>query len=56
MDPLSVIVASANALDRMISFDGIPKNEAPKKLTFDRVGKHPLEHIQILGAILKENL
>lgn len=53
MDPLSVIVASCNALDRMISFEKVPKVEAAKKIMFDRVGKHPLEHLQHLGAILK---
>lgn len=53
MDPLAVIVSSANAMDRLITFEGVPKNEAAKKLMIDHVGKHPLQHIQHLNDILK---
>ena len=53
MDPLVVIVASANALDRLITFEKIPRAEAVKKLMIDQVGRHPLNHIQLLGEILK---
>lgn len=55
-DPLSVIVATCNALDRMITFDNVPRAEAKKRIMIDRVGKHPLIHIQHLGDILKENI
>jgi putative nucleotidyltransferase with HDIG domain len=55
-DPLSVIVATCNALDRMITFENVPRAEAKKKIMVDRVGKHPLNHIQHLGDILKELL
>lgn len=53
MDPLAVIVSSANAMDRLITFEGVPKNEAAKKLMIEHVGKHPLQHIQLLNDILK---
>lgn len=54
-DPLAVIVSSANALDRLITYEGIPKNEAAKYLMMNAVGAHPLKHIQLLGEILKES-
>jgi putative nucleotidyltransferase with HDIG domain len=53
LDPLSIIVASANALDRMITFEKTPRAEAVKKLMIGHVGRHPLNHIQLLGEILK---
>ncbi|MEK2688563.1 HD-GYP domain-containing protein [Bdellovibrio sp. GT3] len=53
IDPLAVIVCSANAIDRLITFEGVPKNEAAKKLMLERVGQHPLQHIQHLSDIMK---
>lgn len=53
MDPLSVIVSSANALDRLMTFERIPRADAVKKLMIDQVGRHPLNHIQFLAEILK---
>lgn len=53
-DPLAVIVSSANALDRLITFEKIPRPEAVKKLMLDQVGRHPLNHIQLLAEILKD--
>ncbi|MBL7671174.1 MAG: HD domain-containing protein [Bdellovibrionaceae bacterium] len=55
-DPLSVIVATCNALDRMISFENVPRSEVKKKIMVDRIGKHPLVHIQHLGEIIKDLL
>ena len=52
-DPLAIIVSSANAMDRLITFEGVPKSEVAKKMMIDHVGKHPLQHIQILAEILK---
>ncbi|WP_295905809.1 HD-GYP domain-containing protein [uncultured Bdellovibrio sp.] len=52
-DPLAVLVSSANAIDRLITFEGVPKAEAAKKMMIDHVGKHPLQHIQLLNDILK---
>jgi HD-GYP domain-containing protein (c-di-GMP phosphodiesterase class II) len=53
LDPLSIIVSSANALDRLMTFERIPKAEAVKKLMIEQVGTHPLNHIQFLAEILK---
>lgn len=55
MDPVSIVVATANALDRLITFEGVPRHEAVKTLTIQNVGCHPLEHLKILGELLREN-
>ncbi len=55
LDPLSIIVSSANALDRLLTFENVPRQEAVKKLMIDQVGRHPLNHIQFLGEILRES-
>lgn len=52
-DPLAVIVSSANAMDRLITFEGVPKAEAAKKLMIEHVGKHPLQHLQFLNDIIR---
>jgi putative nucleotidyltransferase with HDIG domain len=52
MDPLAVIVASANALDRIITYEGKSRKEAAKHLMMTALGKHPLQHLQILGEII----
>ena len=43
-----------NAIDRMIIFDGVPKEEAPKRIMMERVGKHPLKQLQLMQEIMKE--
>lgn len=53
LDPLSILVSSANSLDRMITFEGITKFEASKKIMIDMIGKHPLEHLKILSGLVK---
>lgn len=53
IDQLTQIVSSANALDRMLAFEGIPRSEAGKKLMVTKVGKHPLPHLQHLAELLK---
>ncbi len=53
IDPLALFVGSSNALDRLITFEGVPKAEAPKKLMIDAVGSFPLTHIQNLAEIIK---
>lgn len=52
-DPLAVIISSCNALDRLITYEGITKKDAAKKLILESVGAHPLKHIQLLGEILQ---
>lgn len=54
MDPLSVIVSSANALDRIITFEGKSRKDAAKHLMMTAVGKHPLQHLQILGEMMNQ--
>lgn len=53
MDPTVVIVSSCNAFDRYISFDGLNRFDASKKMMIDRVGRHPLTHIQLLADLAK---
>lgn len=53
IDPLAVIVGSCNALDRLISFQGVPRNEAAKGLMMSVLGRHPLKHLQMLAEIAK---
>lgn len=52
MDPLAVVCATANALDRMVAFEGVARAEAAKKLMINSVGKYPLKYIQMLGEIM----
>lgn len=52
-DPLATTVASANTVDRLLTFEKVPKIEIPKKLTIDYMGHHPLTHIQHLNEIIK---
>ncbi len=52
IDPLALIVASCNALDRLITFEGVKKKDAVKRLMISSVGKYPLAHIQALGNIM----
>lgn len=53
MDPMSVIVATCNAFDRMMTFEGVPMADATKKMMIEYVGKYPLQHIQKTIEILK---
>lgn len=52
-DPLAVMIATTNALDRLITFEKVPQAEAPKKLMIEHVGSHPLPQIQHLAEIIK---
>jgi putative nucleotidyltransferase with HDIG domain len=52
-DPLSIIASTANAVDRLITFEGVAQAEVAKKLMIDSVGKHPLQHLQFIGEIMK---
>ena len=54
MDPLAVIVGSANALDRIITFEGKSRKEAAKQLMVSGLGKHPLQHLQLLSEIANQ--
>lgn len=52
-DPLAIIVATANSLDRLMTYEGVAKDEAAKKLMIDHMGLHPLDQMKFLGEILK---
>jgi len=53
VDPIAMIVACANVIDRMITFENVPKKDVAKRLMLEKVGSYPLHHIQLLGEILK---
>lgn len=53
LDLLSIIVGSANKLDRLLSFEKLPKAEIPRQLMLKYTGCHPLEHLKILGELVK---
>lgn len=55
-DPLALIVSSANAVDRLVTYEGVPRQDAGKKMMMDQVGTHPLNHMQFLGEILKSSI
>jgi putative nucleotidyltransferase with HDIG domain len=56
MDPLAVIVSSANAYDRLMTFEKVPKKDVAKSLLVSSVGKYPLNQIQALGSIINSSL
>lgn len=53
MDPMSLIVSTTNAMDRMITFEGVPRDEACKQIMVKSVGKYPLTHLQKTIEIVK---
>jgi len=53
LDPLAIVVASANKLDRLLSFEKVPRAEIPKQLMVKYMGCHPLEHLKIMSEIIK---
>lgn len=55
LDPLSLLAATANSYDRMVSFYGLSPKEALKTLLIENMGLHPLPHLQSLQNVLKEN-
>lgn len=55
LDPLSIIVGTCNALDRMITFEGIERKVAAKELVINSVGRYPLNYLQTLSKIIQTN-
>ncbi len=53
-DPLAVIVASANKVDRLLSFEGVSKAELGKTMMLRYTGCHPLEHLKHLSNIINQ--
>lgn len=54
MDPTIVFVATANALDRLLSFQKVPIEKAAKKFVVDELGKYPLENVTFLRDFIKK--
>jgi HD-GYP domain-containing protein (c-di-GMP phosphodiesterase class II) len=54
MDPLVLIAATANAYDRLISFESLSPKDALKTLLIDKMGVYPLNYLQALQDILKK--
>ncbi len=52
LDPLSPFVSVANAMDRLVTYQGLSRKEAVKTLTISKVGSFELSHIQAIGDII----
>lgn len=53
ISPMAMIVSMANAFDRLVSFEKVPKAEAVKNFTLNNIGRYPLEHLNALKEIIK---
>ncbi|MES3039114.1 MAG: HD domain-containing phosphohydrolase [Bdellovibrionota bacterium] len=53
MDPLAILVSTANAVDRMMTFENVPRDQIAKRFMTEKIGRYPLNHIQLLADILK---
>jgi putative nucleotidyltransferase with HDIG domain len=53
MDPLVLVVAAANAYDRLVSFEGKAPKDALKELLIEKLGIYPLPVLQNLQRVLK---
>lgn len=54
VEPLAVLCATANSYDKYVSFMKLEPKEALKTMLVDKMGLHPLSHLQALQAVLKE--
>lgn len=55
IDPLALIVSTCNAVDRLITYQGIPKNEAVTALMMESPGSYNPQHCQFLDEILENS-
>lgn len=53
IEPVVLLAATANAFDRLISFENMTPKEAIKFILIDKMGGLPLEHLQNLQTVLK---
>jgi putative nucleotidyltransferase with HDIG domain len=51
-NPLAVIVATANAFDRMVTFEKSNQQDSLKRMVLEKIGRHPLTHINALKALV----
>jgi len=56
IDPMVLLVACANYVDRLVTFEGVSRSDAAKELMMKGVGRYPLEHLKALNQILKTHL
>lgn len=54
-DPLALIVSSCNAIDRLITYQGVNKNNAVIVSQMEAPGTHPAPHFNFLDNILKNS-
>ncbi|MEY4616607.1 MAG: hypothetical protein RJB66_1567 [Pseudomonadota bacterium] len=54
IEPGAVIVGTANALDRLIAFEGMSRTEACKHLMVNKIGLYPLDYIRYLSEAVKD--
>lgn len=52
LEPGSIIVGAANAIDRLTTFQGLTRNEARKIFKINYMGLYPLDYIQKLSDLL----
>jgi len=53
IDPMAILVGSANRIDRMLTFERVKREELPLQLMMKYTGVHPLEHLKILTDLIK---
>ncbi len=55
IEPMVMIVATANAYDRLVGFEGQDPKTALKSMLIDKLGAYPLKQLQALQEVLKNN-
>jgi HD-GYP domain-containing protein (c-di-GMP phosphodiesterase class II) len=55
IDPLVIVAGTANAYDRIVSFEQTAPKDAMKSMLIDKIGMYPLLHLQNLQSILKRH-
>ena len=54
IDRLALLCGVANSYDRLVTFESMEPKDALKKLMMEKVGRYPLEYLNALKAVLKE--
>ncbi|MCM2352613.1 MAG: HD domain-containing protein [Pseudobdellovibrio sp.] len=53
IDPMALVTSAANTVDRLMTYEGLGREQVVKHLMVQEMGKYPLQYIQTLGNILK---
>ncbi|MCB0357924.1 MAG: HD domain-containing protein, partial [Bdellovibrionales bacterium] len=56
IDKMALIVGLCDYFDKLIFIEGLTKEEASKKLSFDAIGKYPLDMVNGLKQLLKNTV